>query len=263
MFPRKLLALPLIVLLLGSACATGAAALTRSAKIEAAVDEPPSLASACGSASGLAAEPFWLQTEDNVRLYAVEAGTGSVAVVLAHQGRSDLCEELPYAKTLIGAGLRVLAFDFRGNGHSSSPSSDALAYRRDFAAAVKYLKGERATRVFLIGASMGGAAAVQNSGGLPFSGVVSLSGTRLWSGFGINKPGPRALRAPFLYIGSKSDWRAPLEEARTIIRIAGSRDKRSIFYRGSSHGWDFVQGEAFAAKTRTLILGWVRRHSHA
>jgi alpha-beta hydrolase superfamily lysophospholipase len=227
------------------------------------VDGPPSLASACGSASGIEAEPFWLRTDDNVRLYAIDAGTGSVAVVPAHQGRSDLCEELPYAKTLIAAGLRVLAFDFRGNGRSAYPSKNALAYRRDFAAAIKHLKGEGASRVFLIGASMGGAAAVQNSGGLPFSGVVSLSGTRLWSGFGINKPGPRALRAPVLYIGSKSDWRAPLKEARTIIRAAGSRDKRSIFYPGSSHGWDFVQTEALAAKTRTLILAWIRRHARA
>ncbi len=259
----RLLALPLLVLLVGSACGTGAASPTRSAKTEAAVDEPPSLASACGSASGIEAEPYWLQTEDNVRLYAIGAGTGSVAVVLAHQGRSDLCEELPYAKTLIGAGLRVLAFDFRGNGHSASPSKNALAYRRDFAAAIKHLKGEGATRVFLIGASMGGAAAVQNSGGLPFAGVVSLSGTRLWPGFGINKPGPRALRAPFLYIGSRSDYRAPLAEARTIVRTAGSRDKRSIFYRGSLHGWELVQSAPFAAKNRTLIHDWIQRHSHA
>ena len=263
MAPRKLLALPLLVLLLGSAYGTGAASPTRSAKTEAAVDEPPSLASACGSASGIEAEPYWLQTEDNVRLYAIDAGSGSVAVVLAHQGRSDLCEELPYTKTLIGAGLRVLAFDFRGNGHSAYPSKNALAYRRDFAATIKHLKGEGATRVFLIGASMGGAAAVQNSGGLPFAGVVSLSGTRLWPGFGINKPGPRALRAPFLYIGSKSDYRAPLKEARTIIRTAGSRDKRSIFYRGSRHGWELVQSAPFAAKNRTLIHDWIQRHSHA
>src|SRR6266702_3424255 len=175
MTPTRVFALPLLVLLVGFACGTGAASPTRSAKTEAAVAEPPSLASACGSASGIEAEPFWLQTEDNVRLYAIDAGTGSVAVVLAHQGRSDLCEELPYAKTLIGAGLRVFAFDFRGNGHSAYPSKNALAYRRDFAAATKHLKGEGATRVFLIGASMGGAAAVQNSGGLPFAGVVSPS----------------------------------------------------------------------------------------
>jgi dienelactone hydrolase len=259
----RLLALPLLVLLVGSACGTGAASPTRSAKTEAAGDEPPPLASACGSASGIDAEPFWLQTQDSVRLYAIDAGRGSVAVVLAHQGRSDLCEELPYAKTLIGAGLRVLAFDFRGNGHSAYSSKNALTYRRDFAAAISHLKGDGATRVFLIGASMGGAAAVQNSGGLPFAGVISLSGTRLWPGFGINKPGPRALRAPLLYIGGRSDYRAPLAEARTIVRSAGSRDKRSIFYRGSLHGWELVQSAPFAAKTRTLIHDWIQRHSHA
>jgi hypothetical protein len=117
--------------------------------------------------------------------------------------------------------------------------------------------------VFLIGASMGGAAAVQNSGGLPLAGLVSLSGTRLWSGFGINKPGPRALQAPLLYIGTRSDYRAPLVEARTIVRNAGSRDKRSIFYRGSLHGWELVQSAPFAAKNRTLILDWIHRRSHA
>jgi Alpha/beta hydrolase family len=249
--------------MVGVACGTGAASPTRSAKTEAATEDPPSLARACGSASGIDAEPLWLETDDGVNLYAIEAGTGRVAVVLAHQGRSDLCEELPFTKTLIAARLRVLAFDFRGNGHSAYPSRNALAYRRDFAVAIKHLKAAGATRVFLIGASMGGAAAVQNSGGLPFAGVVSLSGTRLWSGFGINKPGPHALRAPFLYVGSKDDWRAPLKEARRIFRSAGSRDKRSTFYRGSLHGWELVQSAPFAAKNRTLILDWIRKRSHA
>jgi pimeloyl-ACP methyl ester carboxylesterase len=222
---------------------------------------PPRLATACGSDSAITGQAIWLMTDDRVRLYAIEAGEGQVSVVLAHQGRSDLCEELPYAKTLVDAGLRVLAFDFRNNGHSAYPTKNALAYRRDFRAAIKRLRSDGAIRVFLIGASMGGAAAVQNSGGLPLAGVVSLSGTRLWSGFGINKPGPASLRAPFLYVGSKSDWRAPLNEARSIIRDAGSRDKRSVFYRGSLHGWQLVQDAPFAAKTRTLILAWVRDHS--
>ncbi len=204
---------------------------------------------------------MWLTTSDHVRLYGIEAGQGAVAVVLAHQGRSDLCEELPYAKTLASAGLRVLAFDFRGNGHSASPRKHVLAYRRDFAAALRHLRGGGAAHVFLIGASMGGAAAVQNAGGLPLAGVVSLSGTRLWPGFGINKPGTPALRAPLLYVGSKSDWRAPLKEARAILRTAGSRDKHSLFYRGSLHGWQLVQDAPFARGARMSILGWIRRHS--
>lgn len=253
----------LVLALLVTAGCASAAAPARPGGQQVAVGEPPRLATACGSSSGIDARALWLTTDDHVRLYAIEGGMGSVAVLLAHQGRSDLCEELPYAKTIIAAGLRVLAFDFRGNGHSALPSKNGLAYRRDFAAAIQHLKGNGARRIVLIGASMGGAAAVQNSGGLPFTGVVSLSGTRLWSGFGINQPGPRALRAPFLYIGSKNDWRAPLEEARAIVRRAGSHDKRSIFYPGSLHGWELVQTAAFARKTRTLIVDWIHRHAKA
>jgi uncharacterized protein len=256
--PRIGAALLAAVAMIACIAAGGATATLSQASIAA---DPPPLATACGSASGISAQAIWLTTDDRVRLYAIEAGDGTIGVILAHQGRSDLCEELPYAKTLLDAGLRVLAFDFRGNGHSARPTQHALAYRRDFRAAIKQLRGDGATRVFLIGASMGGAAAVQNSGGMPLTGVVSLSGTRLWAGYGINKPGPRALRAPFLYVGSKSDWRAPLKEARTIVRKAGSHDKRSIFYRGSLHGWELVQDAPFAAKTRAVILSWIRDHS--
>jgi alpha/beta superfamily hydrolase len=222
---------------------------------------PPSLAEACFGDSGIRAQPLWLTASDGVRLYAIEAGHGSTAVVLAHQGGSDLCEELPYAKTLLARGLRVLAFDFRGYGDSERPSRNQLALGRDLAAAVARARKDGAGHVFLIGASMGGAAAIQNSGGLPVSGVVSLSGTRLWSGYGINKPGPRALRAPLLYIGSSRDSRAPLQEARNILRAAGSTDKRSIFYRGSLHGWELVQDAPFAAGTRALILAWIQARS--
>jgi pimeloyl-ACP methyl ester carboxylesterase len=243
------------------ACTTTGAATAKRSQPRAVRAAPPSLMTACGSTSGIAARALWLITRDRVRLYAIEASHGTLGVVLAHQGGSDLCEELPYAKTLVDAGLRVLAFDFRGNGHSARPSKNRLAYRRDFTAAIKQLRTDGATHVFLIGASMGGAAAVQNSGGLPLTGVVSLSGTRLWSGYGINKPGPRALRAPFLYVGSKSDWRAPLKEARSIVRKVGSRDKRSIFYRGSRHGWELVDFAPFAAKSRALILAWIRGHA--
>jgi alpha-beta hydrolase superfamily lysophospholipase len=184
-----ILVLRSLAVLLAAVAATSSSSASSSA--------PPPLATACGSASQIAARALWLTTADRVRLYAIEAGDGRVGVVLAHQGRSDLCEELPYAKTLVGAGLYVLAFDFRGHGHSARPSKSWLAYRRDFAAAAKRLHADGATQVFLVGASMGGAAAVQNGGGLPLAGIVSLSGTRLSPGYGINKPGPRAVRAPF------------------------------------------------------------------
>jgi uncharacterized protein len=261
--PNKRIGATLLAAFATAASASAGSPTAEPSQPRDAATAPPSLAMACGSASGITARALWLTTDDRVRLYAIEAGDGKIGVILAHQGGSDLCEELPYAKTLLHSRLSVLAFDFRGNGHSARPMKNALAYRRDFTAAIMQLRSDGAKRVFVIGASMGGAAAVQNSGGLPLAGVVSLSGTRLWPGYGINKPGPPTLRAPLLYVGSRSDPRAPLREARTIVRNAGSRDKRSIFYRGSLHGWELVQAAPFAAKTRALILAWIRGHARS
>lgn len=226
-----------------------------------AAGSPPSLVAACGNGAGITARPLWLTTADGVRLYAVEAGEGPTTAVLAHQGGSDLCEELPFAKKLLAAGLRVLAFDFRGNGRSERPAENTLGLGRDLAAAVVRSRQQGAKHVFLIGASMGGAAVVQNGAGLRVDGLVSLSGTRLWPGYGINKPGPGALRAPFLYLGSRSDSRAPLDEARAVFRRVGSSDKRAVYYQGSRHGWDLVQTAPFAARTRALIRDWIEARS--
>jgi pimeloyl-ACP methyl ester carboxylesterase len=228
----------------------------------AAAAEPPSLKEACGSTSGLTAQPAWLTTSDGVRLYAATAGRGPAAIVLAHEGGSNLCGWLPYAATLVRAGLRVLAFDFRDYGLSGHPPKNALLLGNDLAAAAAHARAEGAKHVFLMGASMGGAAVVQNTASLRVAGRISLSGTRLWQGYGINAPNslPR-IRAPFLYLGSRDDARAPLAEARAVVRRIGASDKRSVFYAGSFHGWNLVDGAPFAARTRALVLGWIRRHS--
>jgi pimeloyl-ACP methyl ester carboxylesterase len=223
---------------------------------------PPTLAEACGSTAGLEAQTAWLTTADGVRLYTAGAGSGPTAIVLAHQGRSDLCDTLPYATTLVAAGFRVLAFDFRGWGRSDSPAHNRLALGRDLAAMVDRARAENAERVFLIGASMGGAAVVQNTSALEVDGRISLSGTRLWPGYGVNQPRAlKRIRTPFLYLGSRDDWRAPLREVRAIVRRIGSRDKRTALYPGSDHGWALVDAGSLAPARRSLILAWIRKRS--
>jgi alpha-beta hydrolase superfamily lysophospholipase len=224
---------------------------------------PPSLKTACGTTEGLSATPMWLRTTDGVRVYAVEAGTGSTVIVLAHEGRDDLCGSwLPYAARLVRSGFRTLMFDFRGNGQSESVADPkALRLDRGLEAVVTRAWAGGTRRVFLIGASLGGAAAVQNGASLHVSGIVSLSGTRIWPGFGINHYAslPR-LRAPFLYLGTTDDSAAPAKEARDIYARVGSRDKRIVLYRGSLHGTAFVDYAPFAPQARALILAWLRRH---
>jgi pimeloyl-ACP methyl ester carboxylesterase len=205
---------------------------------------------------------MWIRASDGVRLYAVQAGRGPTAVVLAHEGGADLCLWLPYIRTLTGAGVRALAFDFRGYGHSESPSTGYLALGRDLAAAVARVRADGARRVFLLGASRGGAAVVQNTAGIRVDGLISLSGTRLLSGYGVNDPaGVRALSAPVLYVGSRDDSRAPLQEAQSVFRSVGSRDKRIVLYPGAVHGSALVELPPYGVRTRALILRWIEARS--
>jgi hypothetical protein len=219
----------------------------------------PALDSVCSSTSGVHARPIWFAASDGVRLYGVEAGTGRTAVVLAHEGGADLCGWLPYVASLQRGGVRVLAFDFRGYGQSATPTKANLALGRDLAGAVRQVRSDGATNVFLIGASMGGAAVVQNSAGVDVTGRISLSGTRLWSGYGINDPaGVRHISAPFLYVGSRDDSRAPQAEARSVFHAVGAADKQIVLYAGSVHGWDLVEQPPYGERTQKLILTWIR-----
>jgi len=246
--------LALIVLLLPLLTTTAAGA---------AGDRPPTLTQACGSsAAGLAARSFWATTRDGVHLYTVEAGNGTTTIVLAHGGRSDLCETVGFATKLVAHGYRVVAFDFRGNGHSASPATRSLALGNDLAAAVAHARRTGAEHIFLIGSSMGGAAIVQNTSTLDVDGRISLSGTRLWGGFGINNPsGLAKIRAPYLYVGARDDWRAPLAEALAIFRKIGARDKHTALYPGEEHGWQLVDTSRFASRARALVFAWLASHS--
>jgi pimeloyl-ACP methyl ester carboxylesterase len=222
---------------------------------------PPTLKESCGSAYDLPARAFWAKAADGVRLYMVEAGSSKTTLVLAHGGRSDLCDTLPFATRLLAAGYRIIAFDFRGSGRSAAPAKNRLALGRDLAAAVAHARASGAKRIFLIGSSMGGAAIVQNTSALRVEGRISLSGTRLWPGFGINDPaGLARIRAPFLYVGSRDDWRAPLKEAHSIFRRVGATDKRIVLYPGSDHGWQLVETSPSAARARAIVLRWIESH---
>lgn len=100
-----------------------------------------------------------------------------------------------------------------------------------------------------MGASMGGAAVVQISVRIDVTGRISFSGTRLRSGYGINDPaGVRRVSAPFLYVGTRDDWRAPRPEARSVFGMIGSADKKIVLYPGSDHGWDLVEQPPYDAR---------------
>ena len=120
--------------------------------------------------------PVQLTASDGAEVYGVELGSGSTGVVLGHQYLSDHCELIDFARRLAAAGYRALTIDFRGFGASTGGA--AYRYDRDVAAATARLRADGATRVELVGASMGGTAVLVAASTIAPSvdEVVSLSG---------------------------------------------------------------------------------------
>jgi pimeloyl-ACP methyl ester carboxylesterase len=101
-------------------------------------------------------------TEDGGVVYADIYGTGDGGVVLAHGGRFNKESWARQAQTLVAAGFRVLAFDFRGYGKSRGPGqSDVFSapLHLDVLAAVRYLRKTGAKTVSVVGGSLGAGAA--------------------------------------------------------------------------------------------------------
>lgn len=95
-----------------------------------------------------------------IRLQAIERGTGSVGVVLAHMLGSSQSAWTPLAETLAARGFHVLTFDLRGHGLSGGEREPSRA-DLDLAGAVARLRGLGVEKVFVVGASIGGTAAVK------------------------------------------------------------------------------------------------------
>lgn len=206
---------------------------------------------------GLQATTAWLETSDGVRLYSASAGSGDTAVVLAHEsGGVGLCGWLPTMRFLAQHGLRVVAFDFRGTYPSPlPPASKQYAWGRDLQAAVDTAD---AKHVFLAGASFGGAAVVAFGAGLHgVDGIASFSGE-------LDLPRPEIhairnaprLRVPLLVVASRVDGYLDAEDARRLVRAAGSRDKTLYLFPGKLHGWDILDERP---KARRDFLQWLTR----
>lgn len=98
-------------------------------------------------------------TQDGGTVFAIDAGDGAHAVILAHGGRFTKESWAAQIPAFVDAGFRILAIDFRGRGESrGGPGVEVNqdSVHLDVLAAVEYLRETGSRRISIIGASFGG-----------------------------------------------------------------------------------------------------------
>ena len=167
---------------------------------------------------------------DRTSLDGVMVGSGPVGVVLAREYQADLCNAWPFADYLAKRGLRAFAVDLRCFGLSACPQGEAAGrVVDDLLAAVAELRGRGVTRVALVGASMGGSAALIAATRVqpPVNAVVELSGQADLTGpLGIPLNAGAAvaqLAVPAMFVVANYDAYTSVEETRAMYQRGQDR----------------------------------------
>jgi len=199
------------------------------------------------------------RASDRVRLIGVVLGRGPRAVILAHQGASDLCIWVPYARTLAARGYRVLIFDHRGFGSSGRAARSTRRDRVDYdvLGAIRALRSRGATSVVLGGGSLGAAAVLSAAarGIPPVNGVISLSSPTRYERIDVLNA-VRALRVPSLFVAMEED-QPFADDAQQLYDACASPEKQLRIFPGIDHGVFMLR----TPDARSAVDGFIARYS--
>jgi dienelactone hydrolase len=184
-------------------------------------------------------------TEDNVTIEGRLFGSGETAVVFAHMYPNDQRAWWDFASEVAADGYAALTFDFRGYGETGG-SRDIGVIDRDLAAAVRYLREQGYQRVVLVGASMGGTAALKVAARDEFdglvTGVVAVSAPESFQGL-IASDDAGNIKVPIIFVASEGDGSAVDSLESLYEKASGSSERQSYVYTGDAHGTELLQSD--------------------
>jgi pimeloyl-ACP methyl ester carboxylesterase len=181
---------------------------------------------------------------DDTPLAGVVLGSGPRAVVLAHAIDGSLCDWVPYARSFVVRGLRVLAYNSRRPG---------IRVDLDLAAAVEAMRRTGSEHVVVAGSSLGAAGAVIGAASLAEqpAAVVSLSAP---ASFGPLRavPAVARLRSPVFFAASADD--EPFAtDARSMYANSASAERQLEILPGLAHGVQLLDEAALRARVTAFI----------
>jgi pimeloyl-ACP methyl ester carboxylesterase len=185
-------------------------------------------------------------------LSARVAGRGPVTLVLAHGAGTDMSSWYAAMDDFAGAGYRVVAFDARGVGDSEGEfTTDPAARAEDIEAVVRDSRRKGATKVVVMGSSLGSAAMLEAAGRDDLAAIVGVSPASIPAGAG-------AVTEPAFFVASRGDT-GPAANAREL----GKRFRRPArIVDGSIHGADLFADHPEAIRAVLAFLaGTVPAHA--
>jgi pimeloyl-ACP methyl ester carboxylesterase len=209
-----------------------------------------------------ASRPVSFESADGVRLDGRIFGRGPVGVVLSHMLPSDQTSWWDFARQLAGEGYQALTYDFRGycpggDAGCSQGSRDIGAIWQDVLGAVDELRSRGATRIALLGASMGGTASLVAASrpGVQVQAIVTLSAPVSIEGLVADPHVLASVTAAKLFIAGTGDAQAA--DAAEQLYATAPQPKRIDIVTSNDHGTDLLDGNQ-SGILRTTILDYLR-----
>ena len=211
-----------------------------------------------GVAPGCRAEepqPVSFKATDGVPLHGYLFGKGSTGVILAHMYPADQKSWFPLAKKLAAKGYLAMTFDCRGYGESGGEKVIS-EIDRDMEGAYRFLR-PKVKKIFLVGASMGGTAAIRVAAENPTAGVVTLSAPMAFRGLDAGKA-VQKLSVPCLFVAAEQDGYAAAS-AREFNEAAKSSECLLLIVPGPDHGTRLFDSTS-GTKVEEAILRFLKEH---
>jgi len=182
------------------------------------------------------------RSSDGVQLEGKLYGEGKTGVILSHQYNSDQSSWFSFAGQLANAGYLVLTYNFRGfcpgaDAGCSGGTKDVAAATKDLEGAISFMRDKGATKLFLVGASMGGTASLAETTAQPtrIAGVISMSSPISFQGLDANLAGLGDVGTPKLFIAGRSDPAGAADAARSMYKKSADM-KQVLIVDTDQHG---------------------------
>ncbi|GIH06188.1 hypothetical protein Rhe02_42550 [Rhizocola hellebori] len=192
---------------------------------------------------------------DGVALHGRIYGQGTTAVVLSNMGDNNIAGWEGFAPLLASRGYTVLTYSYRySTGARAFTAADAKASVTDLQGAIAYLKQTGATRIVLIGASLGAMATAKVAGGAGVAAAVLMAGRLDLSDydFRVTEQELASMTMPKLVLTSDRDSVTAPELTREVFDRA-PEPKSFHSFPGTAHGVNLFQTEHKADLEKRLL----------